>query len=70
VTPLLPAITDREEAVVLLIADGLTHREIAARLGITTWTVKAHRDSARRKLDASSTAHAVAIVVRARLAPA
>jgi len=67
-TPLLPGITDREEAVVLLIADGLSHTEIATRLGITRWTVKAHRDNARRKLEARTTEHLVAIVVRTRVA--
>ena len=67
---MLGAITEREEAVVLLIAEGLSHREIACRLGITTWTVKAHIANARDKLAASSTPHAVAIVVRARMARA
>lgn len=66
VTPLLACLTDREEAVLLLLSEGFSQREIGTRLGVSAWTVKAHRDNARRKLRASSTTHAVAILVRAR----
>lgn len=67
-TPLLSAITEREEIVLLLLADGHSYREIAGQMAVSPWTVKAHRDNARRKLGASSTVHAVAIVLRARAA--
>ncbi len=65
-TPVLGSLTCREEAVLLLLAEGFGEREIAARLGVTVWTVRGHRASARRKLCACTTAQAVAIIVAAR----
>jgi len=69
-TPLLAELSPREEQVILLFGEGFGSREIADRLGISVWTVKSHRDRARRKLGASTTAHAVAIVMRVRLGAA
>jgi DNA-binding CsgD family transcriptional regulator len=54
--------------VLLLLGDGLGLGEIAARLGISEWTARTYRDEARRRLDARTTAQAVAIVVRERTA--
>lgn len=65
-TPLLVAITEREEEILLLLGEGLGEREIAVRLGISRWTVRAHRSNARRKLNAITTTQAVAIVIRAQ----
>ena len=58
----------RQEQVLLLLGDGLGLGEIAARLGISEWTVRTYRDEARRRLDARTTAQAVAIVVRGSVA--
>jgi DNA-binding NarL/FixJ family response regulator len=44
------ALTAREREILVHIAEGLTNREIAAALGISTRTVEAHRDSLIRKL--------------------
>lgn len=68
VTPLLDSLTEREEEVILLIADGFGLREIGERLGISWWTARDYRDQAREKLGATTQAHAVAIVLRARAA--
>jgi len=68
VTPLSPALTRREEQVLLLIGDGLGLREIACTLHISVWTVRDHRDNGKRKLFAVTTTHAVAIVTRLRQA--
>lgn len=65
-TPVLLVLTDREEAVLALIADGLSYHEIGVRLAIQPSTVRHHRDNARVKLGAASTAHAVALLIRAR----
>lgn len=65
-TPLVGELTSREEQVLERIAAGLSYREIGAELGIRFSTVRSHRDSARRKLGAASTPHAVAIFIRAR----
>jgi FixJ family two-component response regulator len=66
VTPLLGAITAREERVLLLIADDWGLREIARELGITERQARRARDSARAKLGRATTAGAVADVVRLR----
>lgn len=48
--PALELLTARERQVLVLVAEGLTNKEAAARLGISTRTVEAHRDSLMRKL--------------------
>ena len=50
----------------LLLGDGLGLGEIATRLGVSEWTVRTHRDEARRRLRARTTTQAVAIIVRQR----
>ena len=47
-------LTARERQVLALAADGLTRREIAARLGISEATVKVHLGSAYRKTGTDS----------------
>ena len=65
-TPLSPALTHREEQVLLLIGDGRGLREIATSLGVSWRVARRDRDRARVKLEAATTTHAVAIVVRLR----
>ena len=45
-----PAITDRQLQVIELIAAGYSNEEVAARLGISPRTAKAHSDVLRQKL--------------------
>jgi DNA-binding CsgD family transcriptional regulator len=66
VTPLHPCLTSREETVLLLIGDGHGLREIATCLGVSWRVARRDRDRARVKLEAVTTTHAVAIVVRLR----
>jgi FixJ family two-component response regulator len=49
-------LTPRERQVVALIASGLTNKEVAGELSISEVTVKMHRASAKKKLDARSAA--------------
>jgi two-component system response regulator DesR len=54
-----PVLTDRESAVLALIATGATNREIAAELHLSPHTVKEHASALYRKLDARNRADAV-----------
>lgn len=65
-TPLLDDLTPREETALESVANGMTQRETAHRMGIGERTVRAHLEEARRKLGASSTTHAVKILTEAR----
>jgi DNA-binding CsgD family transcriptional regulator len=45
-----PKFTERQRQVIQLIAEGCSNDEIAARLGVTARTAKAHCDGLRTKL--------------------
>ncbi|MBJ7331518.1 MAG: hypothetical protein JHC95_16615 [Solirubrobacteraceae bacterium] len=53
-------LTERENTVLTLVADGLTSRQIADRLGISQPTVETHVQAAMRKLGAKTRAEAAA----------
>ena len=57
-------LTVREREVLTLLADGLGNKQIAARLGISTNTVKTHLELLFDKLGVSTRAQAVAAGVR------
>ena len=57
-------LSNRERQILVLLADGLGNKQIAARLGISTNTVKTHLELLFEKLDVSSRAEAVAVGVR------
>lgn len=57
-------LTDREQQVLAMMADGHGNKEIAARLGISTHTVKFHISSILGKLGAASRTEAVSIGMR------
>lgn len=54
--PRRPSLTGRERDVLRLVAEGLTSKEIAQRLGIATKTVETHRASIMDKLEIRSVA--------------
>ena len=58
------SLTNREREILALLADGLGNKQIAARLGISTNTVKTHLELLFEKLDVSSRAEAVATGVK------
>src|SRR5215510_5218282 len=62
-----PVLTQREQQILELLADGLGNKQIAARLGITTNTVKTHLELLFDKLHVSSRAEAVATAARTGL---
>lgn len=57
-------LTDRERAVLALVAAGLSTREIGARLGIGTRTVETHRANLMRKLGLRSVALLTQFAIR------
>ncbi len=59
-----PALTNREREILALLADGLGNKQIAARLGISSNTVKTHLELLFEKLGVSSRAEAVATGVK------
>jgi ATP/maltotriose-dependent transcriptional regulator MalT len=61
---LLAPITPREQQVLELLVDGLTNREIGARLIVEPDTVKDHVQSLIKKLGAADRTHAAVIAVR------
>jgi DNA-binding NarL/FixJ family response regulator len=60
-------LTERETEVLRLIADGLTTRDVAARLGISPRTVENYKQHMFAKLGVQSRAHAVAVASRSGL---
>ena len=63
------ALTDREKEVLLGVARGERSKEIAARLGITERTVKAHLASIYNKFGVDSRAAAIAVASQRGLLP-
>jgi DNA-binding NarL/FixJ family response regulator len=57
-------LTTREREVLHLIAEGLSAKEVAVRLGISTKTVEAHRTSLMRKLSVRKATELVRYAVR------
>jgi DNA-binding NarL/FixJ family response regulator len=65
--PALPGLTRREREIATLIADGLSNKEIAARLGLTLGTVKHY---VHQILEKTGLPSRVSIATRQSLGPA
>jgi DNA-binding NarL/FixJ family response regulator len=63
----LAELTPREREVLERVARGLTNKETAGELGISTRTVEAHRDSITRKLGVRTTAGLTRLAIEAGL---
>ncbi|HHE47693.1 MAG TPA: response regulator transcription factor [Candidatus Acetothermia bacterium] len=62
--PCLPELSPREERVLDLLAQGLSNRAIAERLGISVKTVESYLENLKRKLGCASTAELRARALR------
>ena len=62
--PLLESLTDRETQVLELLAEGLSNKAIAVRLGISDQTIKFHVASIAGKLGAHNRTETVRLAVR------
>lgn len=62
-------LTAREREILALIAHGATNREIGTRLGISTRTVEAHRDSLMRKLEIRTVAGLTRLAIEQGIVP-
>jgi DNA-binding NarL/FixJ family response regulator len=60
-------LTDREQSVVQLVAEGHTNKEVGLLLGISTKTVEKHRAAVMRKLNLSSPAALVRYAIRNKI---
>ncbi len=60
-------LTPREREVMGLVVTGLLNKQVASELGISEITVKAHRGSMMRKMEADSLAELVNLAARLRL---
>jgi DNA-binding NarL/FixJ family response regulator len=67
--PLVEPLTPRERQVLELVADGLSNKGIAARLGVSDETVKFHLAAIFGKLGASNRTDAVRLALRRGLIP-
>lgn len=63
------SLSHREREVMALVVSGLLNKEVAAELGISEITVKAHRGKVMRKMKADSLADLVNMAARLRPAP-
>lgn len=63
-------LTSREREVVQLVAEGMSNKEIASRLGISVKTAEAHRANIMRKLNLGSVSDLVRYAVRNKIVSA
>jgi DNA-binding NarL/FixJ family response regulator len=63
----IPVITRREKEVLKLIAEGMTNKEIAEKLFISTTTVDTHRNSLLSKFNVKNTANLVRMAAQYNL---
>lgn len=59
-----PLLSQREQAVLRLIADGLPNKQIGTALGLSPNTVKTYVNSAMNKLGVDNRSHAVVVAIR------
>ena len=64
---LIPVITRREKEVLMLIAKGLTNKEIADKLFISTTTVDTHRKNLLAKFQVKNTASLISLATQNEL---
>jgi DNA-binding CsgD family transcriptional regulator len=60
-------LTTREKEVVCCLAEGLTSKEIGAKIGISAKTVEFHRHNIMRKLEVRGVAGVVRYAIRLKL---
>lgn len=63
-------LTAREREIIQLVAEGLTSKEIAAKLGLSSKTIDAHRANLMNKLDVHSVSELVRYAVRNQMVQA
>ena len=61
-------VTPRERELIQLLAEGLSNKEAAARLGISVKTIEAHRANIMRKLRLRSLSDLVRYAIRNKIA--
>ncbi len=62
-------LTTREQAVLLILAEGMSNKEVARKLDISVRTAETHRKNIKRKLGISSTAGLIRYAIKNGLVP-
>jgi len=65
--PPIPALTERQQEILLSVSRGLSNKDIACQLGITVNCVKDHVNTIFSKIGAATRAEAVSIAIRRHL---
>jgi two-component system response regulator NreC len=60
-------LTDREKEVLQMIAEGMSNKEVAGALELSTYTVETHRNNLMQKLNLHNTAEIVLYAVRKKI---
>jgi RNA polymerase sigma factor (sigma-70 family) len=63
----LAALTPRQKEILQLLAEGLSTREIAERLGVSVKTIEAHRSNLMERLEIYDVPGLVRLAIRSRL---
>jgi two-component system, NarL family, response regulator NreC len=66
----LQRLTQREQEIVKMLCEGLSNKEVASHVGISTRTVESHRNNIMHKLQISAFSELVRYAVRHKVVPA
>jgi DNA-binding NarL/FixJ family response regulator len=66
----LERLTQREQEIVKMLCAGMSNKEVASQLGISTRTVESHRNNIMHKLQLSAFSDLVRYAVRHKMVPA
>ncbi len=66
----IEGLTHREQEIVKMHCEGLSNKEVASQVGISTRTVESHRNNIMHKLQSGAFSHLVRYAIRHKVIPA